>query len=265
MPEPPVPRPDSASPHRALLRQILELLVQAGPAQPTAVGIARPGDDVQLAVRPLDGPDVVDALTGYRAPTAWDAFAVVAPGTAHHVDGGPSRAVVLGALAARDGTTTATIVSAGGDDAGATVADEGDGRVLDACRRVLGLPTPSPAHGVAWWAAVHWVDAIARAVIGADLGTRPPWATLRRLDDGGRYATRRWSQLREACATGRVRIPELGAHAARWMDDGLFSREALAAYPPLRTVLADLRELLPRATYEQLLQALCDRLEPCVA
>jgi hypothetical protein len=250
---------DPARDRVALLRQVIELLAQTGPSQPTAVGISLGGGDVEFAVKPLEHADVVRAVAGFRAPDAWHAFAVVAPGTARHLDGGPPRAVVVGALAARDGFTTSALV--GVDDVDASARDDGDGRVLDACRRVLGLPTPPPTIGPQWWAAVHWVERVLRAVLDAELGRAPTWPSLRRLDDGARYARRPWAALRRACAAGRVQVADIGRVDAAWMDDGMFSREALGGYPPLQQLVADLRELLPWSCYEQLLAALCERLE----
>jgi hypothetical protein len=246
-----------ATDRAALLRQIIELLAQTGPGQPTAVGVVLDGDDIELAVKPLECGDVVRSLAGFRAPHGWTAFAVVASATAQRLDGSWSGQVVLGALAARDGLTTSAIV--GLDDPQAR--DDGEGRILDACRRVLGLPTDPPVVAPAWWAATHWVDAIVAAVVGADLGATPSWPALRALDTGAIDAHRSWSALRRRCATGRVRIPGIDAQGAAWMDDGMFSREALSAYPSLTALVADLRELLPWSTYEAVLEALCDRLE----
>jgi hypothetical protein len=62
-----------------------------------------------------------------------------------------------------------------------------------------------------------------------------------------------------------VRIPDISCTGARWMDDGMFSREALTAYPPITQLVADLRELLPWSSYEAMLQALCTRLERACA
>jgi hypothetical protein len=251
------PLSDSARPDRiALLRQIIELLAQTGPEQPTAVGISLLEGEVEFAVKPLDDSDVVRALGGFRAPPSWEAFAIVAPGVAHRLDSGTSQRVVIGALAASDGFTTTALT--GLDD---PPPDGGDGRVLDACRRVLGLPTPPPAHSPELWTATHWVDAILGTVVGADLGHVPSWDTLRALDRGARYAHRPWSMLRRRCASGELRIPSLDTRGAAWMDDGMFSREAITAYPPITELVADLRQLLPWSTYEAVLRVLCERLE----
>jgi hypothetical protein len=59
----------------------------------------------------------------------------------------------------------------------------------------------------------------------------------------------------------RLHIPGIHADAARWMDDGMFSREALTAYPPTPELLDDLRALLPHGIYQRLLGVACARLE----
>ncbi len=47
---------------------------------------------------------------------------------------------------------------------------------------------------------------------------------------------------------------------AAWMDDGLFAREAIGAFPPLVASLGDLRQLLPRRTFDQLVAEVSDQL-----
>jgi len=58
-----------------------------------------------------------------------------------------------------------------------------------------------------------------------------------------------------------VTVPGIDADAARWMDDGMFSREAMTAYPPVHELLDDLRALLPDTVYQRLLAVACARLE----
>jgi hypothetical protein len=256
------PSEDPSRDRSALLRQLVELLTQTTPTGPTAVGVALLDGELELAITPLDDGDIVRALSGFRAPPAWDAFAVVAPATAMPVEGGPSRPVVLGVLAARDGTCASALVDPvehGGD---IDVRTDGDGRALDACRRVLGLATPPPVHRSICWAVTHWVDAVLAAVLDADLGETPPWHELRRLESRAAYAAASWAGIRAECIAGRVIIPSLPADTAAWMDVGMFARDALTAYPPIATMAADLRVLLPFATYEDVLREVCERLEP---
>jgi hypothetical protein len=256
------PTDDPSRDRPALLRQLVELLTQTTPTAPTAVGVALLDGELELAIKPLDDGDIVRALSGFHAPAEWDAFAIVAPATAKPVDGGAARPVVLGVLAARDGTCASALVDPTQRDGEVDVCTDGDGRALDACRRVLGLPTPPPAHRSICWAVIHWVDAVLAAVLEADLGETPPWHELRRLENRATYAAVSWAGVRAECIAGRVTIPSLPPETARWMDVGMFARDALSAYPPLATMVADLRVLLPYPTYEDVLREVCERLEP---
>jgi hypothetical protein len=234
------------------------LLVGSCPDTPLGVGvIGLDRSELELAVKPLDCPDVVCALAGLAAPAAWDAFGVVAPAHAHLLDREePPIRVVIAVLASRDGITSHRLRGTTSE----CPTTGGEGRMLDACRRVLGLPTPPAEHATDLWSALDWVDRALAAVLHADLGEPPSWATLRRLDRGRHHAGRAWSALRRDCAAGRVTIPGVGPVAAGWMDDGMFSREALAAYPSLFDSLHDLHELLPPSTFDALLTGLAERL-----
>jgi hypothetical protein len=199
--------------------------------------------------------DVVRALAGFRAPPQWRAFGVVAPAQARRLDDArpPSR-VTIAVLASRDGTTVSAL------DGLATPDEPGEGRLLDACLRVLDLPTAPPQHSTALWSALHWLDAVLATVLAADLGERPSWAELAALDVASAYATRPWRDARDACAVGRLGVPGIDPAAAEWMDDGMFSREAISAYPPMLEMLTDLDALLPAATFAPLLAAFGRRL-----
>jgi len=258
-----------------LLQQLTDVLARSGHVGLTAVGVSFVDGDIELALKALDCHDVVQGLAGFRAPAAWDAFALVARATARHIERRAwSQAVTVAVLASRDGGTASAVrrLHADGDDTSGEPRDElldklervngGEGRVLDTCRRVLGLPTAPPTHTTALWSAIHWVDAALSAVLAAELGTKPSWQELRRLDRGRRHAEWPWSLLRADCAAGRLRIPTISRDAAAWMDDGMFSREVMTAYPPVAEMVADLRELLPRDTYNRLLAAICERMEP---
>lgn len=259
-----------------LLQQLTDVLARSSHDGLTAVGVSFVGGgDIELALKELEGRDVVQALAGFRAPPDWDAFALVARAIARRIDG-PSwpRTVTLAVLASRDGGTASAVrgLHDDGDDTGGETHDAhldrlegahgGDGRVLDTCRRVLGLPTAPPTHSTAAWSVLHWVDAALGAVLAAELGTKPTWRELRRLDRGRRHVDWPWSWVRADCAAGRIEIPTISRGAAAWMDDGMFSREAMTAYPPITEMVADLRELLPRDTYNRLLAAICERMEP---
>jgi hypothetical protein len=235
------------------------VLLETEPHQPTAVGVAGLGTGAfELALRPLDGDDVVRALAGFCAPAAWQAFGIVAPARAQPLDtDDPPRPVVLAVFADRNGHRLDALKGFHGPG---IVPGEGEGRLLDACRRVLGLPTPAVEHRVALWLAFDWLDRTLAAVLAADIGEPPDWPTIAALDPGPMYAGLSWAQLRHGCASGALAVLGVDPVGAEWMDDGMFSREAIAAYPPLLELLHDLSELLPTASYDLLLTAVAARL-----
>ena len=150
-------------------------------------------------------------------------------------------------------------------DGGAPVlaGGETDGRVVDACRRVLGLPTPPAPGSPQVWATVVWVDAVLAATLAADLGEPPGWhalAALDPLDHAGDRAGLTWSLVRASCAAGLVVVPGVDAELAAWMDDGMFAREATAALPPLFDMLHDLRDLLAPHVLDHVLARVAERL-----
>ncbi len=243
-----------------LMRQLTDALAHTRPEVPHAVGIALRDDEVEISVKALDGHDVVDSLVGFHAPESWHAFGIAAPATAHRIDGFVgARQVTLTVLAMRDGTTCNAMLD---DDGVETFGDpSGDGRILDACRRVLGLPTAPPSTSVAGWTVLHWLDAAVAAVLAADLGHHADWRQVRRLDRARQFVDLPWSVVRGDVIAQRIVIPGIDVEAARWMDDGMFSREVMTAYPPVSELLDDLRALLPPNVYQRLLAVVCARLE----
>ena len=173
---------DPAAP-AALLPHLASLLTEVPLAEPVAVGVSwpHPGHDVELAFRHLDCTDVVCALGGFVAPASWAAFGVVAPGLAHDL-GAPDEPpvpVVACALVDRDGRVVSEVRDVLGEPCAGGASQ---GRVVDVCRRALGLPTDPPPFGTAVWHALQWVDRVLTAVLDADLGDVPSWDALDALD-----------------------------------------------------------------------------------
>jgi hypothetical protein len=170
-------------------------------------------------------------------------------------------------LVDRDGSWAAAYegVDRAGDEAGAcsgtaASAAEPMGRIDDALRRALGLPTAAPPGTTHLLWATQWLDAIVEQVAAA-VATRPrrPGAAARLpalvglhpavaaydLDPatldlpelvarGHRLAADRdWSQLRRACTAGLWRHPSVDAEVAAWLDDGSFARWVLGDWPDL--------------------------------
>ena len=246
--------------------------------------VERPGDpdgELELGLLTLeDGAHPLGFLAGFEAPPSWWALGVVCRGQARHADepGHPPVPVRVTQLVSRQGTWASSWGPADDLDLPGAVADgctDGDagdaptGRVDDALRRALGLPTPPPpASTTPLWAA-QWLDALVVDAVGPAPGRRTrrrrplaallaahPAVTAFDLDPqqltvtslvaaGERLAGwRRWSNLRRSCAEGRWHDPEVPADVAGWLDDGAYARWVLGAYPDLAQLRGTLGELL---------------------
>ena len=238
-------------------------------------------DEVELGWLALpDGHHPVEELIGFRAPDDWCAIGTAATGTARHLDA-PAATVRVRTvhLVGRDGGWASRWApldlgaDAGGADAG--VADEPGrpvGRIDDACRRALGLPTPPPPGGTGLLWALRWLDDVIddattrcrrrRTVGWADVAALHP--AVAALCDGGPAdgpptpralgqmarqleEWRDWAFLRQACAAGTHAEPEVPAAVAAWLDEGAFARWVLGSYPELDDLRAAVDAILPAA------------------
>jgi hypothetical protein len=259
-----------------LLRALLDAALADPPEHPddgaVALGVQADGGELELAVRPLVGPDPVRALYGFVAPPEWSAFGLLATGRARSLEPGESAVgarVQLGLLITRQGDQV--IAVHGNDEVAERVehldpTEQGTGRIPDACRRVLQLPTAPPARDTAELWATLWLETLLIQTLADP--RRIPWAEVIRaypaydavvagdralgalVDDHlvelGHAAGRawRWDDLLVACAAGQV--PACGVHPddAAWMDVGMFSREVLGQFPALDDLMTDLRTVL---------------------
>ena len=236
--------------------------VRAAPAD----GLA--GDELEVGFRPVEaGGHPLDELVGFRAPSDWAAIGVAATGRATSLDGGDPFPVRSVHLVARTGAWASCwrpisdpdrLPFDGGLERGtsSSATSPPTGRVDDALRRSLGLPTAPPPGdtGVLWTA--QWLDALLVAAARGSSGRRRrrPLAALvaahpavrafdldpatidveRLIAEGARLATwRDWPRLRRACAAGSWSSPELDAATASWLDDGAFARWVLGGWPEL--------------------------------
>ncbi len=296
-------RPSARPGSEALLRQLARILVEAAVADDAdAPDATHDTDDTGLPghlvaiVGPLAGTDTAafdlllrrldghpaDVLLGFVAPPEWSAVGVVITATARPLDTSaqPSRPprpldqeehIVFAYLVARDGVSVSVSRRPDGSrwETSATSLDEtATGRVDDALRRVLGLPThPPPADPAELWARL-WLDRVL-----TEVGARPSqpwsWPTIAVLhpaaklvidDMRGRVSEvveamprlaeilargRTWDDLRLGYVSGQWDAPSIPSDVARWMDDGIFSRWLLDSVPPCGAALVALRDLLP--------------------
>jgi hypothetical protein len=189
------------------LAEVLEAAHHRSPDRRASLVLVRglATDAYELAVRPIDDGDVHGALLATTVASEYDAAGFVVRGRAHSLsgpDGIDHPVAVLGracvaVMASRDGTVASVVriddaepmVQVDTDAAGSPAP--GSGRLLDALRRSMGLPTPPPPGPVDALAAGLWLHRILERAVDAapvdldavddlfpDLGSS--WGDLRR-------------------------------------------------------------------------------------
>jgi hypothetical protein len=247
-----------------LLRELASMLLDDQIEGTLAVALAGYTDDgvIDLSVHPLPSIDPIGALYGFRAPAEWLAFGVVTSGTARHLDDRDVSPIDVRVAHFLDRRGFEVSLAKTGDGAAPVLVDlcgppTVSGRVPDACRRVLGLPTAPPQHDPQLLWALDWLDRILAEVLGRDLDSPPlAWPAIEQLHRGRPSDSAPWSILRRECMAGQLGLDMLYPSDAEWMDDGMFSRQAIAAYCDLREVVADLAELLPGETWHKIVARL---------
>ncbi len=269
-------RPRPTRDLEALARQLDAIAEEAGwGAPPLLIGLTGEGvDDVDPPV-PVPGAsgtdpaDLVASLVGFDAPATWDAMAVVVQGRSWTLADRAEdpRPVRLTHVVDREGGVASVMRHAGDDPV--VGGPDGQGRLIDVCRRSLGLPTaPPPEESTGQWALL-WLDGhLARAARGEKLAglvaaarahpaiemvaEREPElvdeAAHRLVRLGQVFGRARdWSHLRRAAASGEWVVDDLAPAGAAWMDDGMFARWVIADFPRLDDYLSELDRLLPES------------------
>jgi hypothetical protein len=221
------------------------------PTLGVAPGAGRRPD--HLVVAALADPDPVVQLLGFTAPPEWWAVGVVTGAQARTLDGSTSATgATFVHLVDRRGTSISLVTGPGPEP---LVAGPGpdlvEGRVADACRRMLGLPTAPPpddmtTHVVDLWLArvtraaldepgLDWPAVVARnpahELTGPCAGVPTPAAMARYTIDFGEQLD--WERYRHRCVeAGGTPFGELDADVARWMDAGMFARWLLGESMP---------------------------------
>ncbi len=225
-------------------------------------GIVTEDHGVELHLRATQPSEhVAEVLFGFDAPPEWSAIGVMATGRSAMVHGPPSQrhqAVVVVHLQARSGESVSLLGPPGGPLK--VSSSPGQGRIVDICRRCLGLGTDGPsASPLQWWVA-RWLDQLCaepaleliadeRQLVGAFPAGMPfgPVRDLMSLLGHARLleASCPWSLVRSGVAGGALSAPGISAEDAAWMDDGMFQRWAMGEVPPLLHSLAELQARLP--------------------
>ncbi len=223
---------------------------------------------------PLEPGDLLDVASRLQIPSALGAFGVVTPGTATSLRIGDSTSNGASAGSNRgDGeqVQVAVAVDRTGRVASAVRALDGgvlcdehielcEGRVPDACRRVLGLPTAPPPAKPFTLLALRWADAL--AVLGSADPGRLTWTEALAARPFDPRAS--WTEIRLGVAADALHIPGISGALAAFMDDGMFAREALACSPAPHDLFEVLTATLPHDVLDQVvghLEALADRLD----
>lgn len=275
---------------RGRLRHVADLLLAAADDDPEllplAVGVADPGGgDVELSIRPLVGAHPLDDVLGFTAPRDWWAFGLAVRGRAtplpgHPGPGGPEldgpTPMRMVHLQPRRGRALTVLDVGGIHDA---PGPGQSGRMVDACRRVLGRRTPPPRVSAQFLAEVVWVDRLLRLVI-EDGCTQPDPATIRDLHPrAGRPPTGRpssgrsgldglatlgdevgwspsWRRWRLGLASGDRAVLGIEPDVADWMDDGMFERWVHGEIPQMRGLVDDLGLLVSTSVLHDVLDVL---------
>jgi hypothetical protein len=237
-------------------------------AVPLAVGVVEKGDAADLWLNEMAVPDLAAAFRGFEAPDDWWAFGVACAGTVVRLDH-PDHSRLAGEpvvhLVSRSGASISCVGGQAMPPLDLGEAQPIEGRLADACRRVLQIPTPPPPADTRLLFALQWLDSVSqvafthveRPLAWHDVVRMHPFADAVTsselgvyLDDHvvevGNAAGRAWSwsRLRTACAQGKETVPGLTAAEAAWADDGCFARMLLEVYPELDDLLVALGALL---------------------
>jgi hypothetical protein len=161
----------------------------------------------------------------------------------------PERRARMGHFVDRTGMAV-SFLRLGDDRPAVTTGGPRGDRIDDVCRRAFGLDTSPPDMSITLLWASWWLERVlaAAASSATHVATWPrvarhhlavregsPAPTVEDLVEAGRdlEAMGSWEALRSIVAKGRRVVPAIDPAAARWMDDGMFSRWTMQDLPPL--------------------------------
>jgi hypothetical protein len=170
-------------------------------------------------------------------------------------------------LVARDGSVATLLRSPDGLIA---TSGEAEGRVIDALRRTLGLPTPTAEQTTADLLAILWLEALLAA---ADSGAILGWPAAAGLHPAmrvlaaeghdiapehftmiARVATAAWSweNLRLQAVQERWMDHLIPPGLARWMDEGMFARWLLGEVASLASATSAVQAVMDPRVWHQI-------------
>lgn len=217
---------------------------------PALVGIV--ADDRGYTLRDGPGFDWPEDLVGFTAPSAWDGVAAVVSGQAHDLDRGDTASARVSFVLTRAGAYAGSITTADGATrlAGTGVDEPPIGHLADVCHRILGrsaAPEPSSPNDAM---AALWLDDVLSAADllgdGFDLDDWPGLLSLHPL--GGRASPATWAELHGALVACGMGWGDFDADQLAWMDAPTWARFVLAATPPLRVLVEEIRHRVSIST-----------------
>lgn len=269
----------SGGPGAELLRRLIaEIDTLIPTTDPVLVGVtwpdpAEPGSARFEPRRFPAGPrGAAHSMLGFNAPADWDAVVAVLDGKARSLDRvrppdftGSVRSYYM---LDRDARVSSAIESGSGPHIDLSGGAEPMGVVVDTCYRVLGLACIHEPRTTLELLAAVWLNAILVAATDPVLAQNVScWRSAAALHpaapppstNGGRtrpltperlasLAVRAalrlpFESIRARCARGDWPMADLSAAEASWMDDAMFARWVLGAYPPLHESVAELETL----------------------
>ena len=287
-------RPSPSRPSLSLVAERLEATVHelgwGGP--PLLVGLGahphEPGGPSPLPKVDTVTDDPVADLLGYVVPADCTGLAVVAEGTGRCLvdtgaaaETGPAAVPYrLAYVVDRTGRAGCAIRARGAE----AIVDEHDdgaaqgptGRLVDVCRRAMGLSTGSPPADTARLWSLSWLDLLLGRAVGgsgqwtwSDAARLHPALTLLEGVEGplpagvdvepqalgrmGRALGRaqRWDELRWWAADGSWNGHGITPGHAAWMDAGMFARWVIGEFLPESIYLRELADVLPTEVAER--------------
>lgn len=240
--------------------------VWAGAPSASIVVAGVSSDGEPLVIEQIDLADFdhpVDALLGFVAPEHWLGIAFLSIGESTAARDRAS--VGLGYYLSRNGSEAALLLDR---ERGLVRGRRPEGRIVDALHRAFGLSTAAPPVPARLAPISIWLDATLTRVLDdpgdlswpAVVALAPfergdlDWTSPARVGRAVAALATDWGDLRTNFAVGDWGL-EVPVGVARWMDDGMFARFALSAFPDFATLLTDLGVLLPKATFRRLVSA----------
>lgn len=230
--------------------------------------------DGTVMSEPAHGSTPVESMCGITAPPQARMVGLAAPAVATRRGDARERDGHVVHLVDRDGVSATALRSDEGEllTFGPDHAPQ-SGRVPDACRRVLGLPTEPPDTTMTGFVLTAWLvvlagrderlDWCAAVALHPVAPTLPVDPTAAQVADATREMGEAmdWDRYRRVTAAiGGFPFGPAGAAVAEWSDAGLFARWAIDELPAPADALHRLADVLPPDAIDRLwaVAHLCD-------